>query len=116
MSDALRALISDLRRFAHEREWEKFHSPKNLAMALSVEAAELQEIFLWLSEQQSTALSPKQMARAREELADVCLYLLQLSDKLGIDLIQAARDKLVLNAVKYPADLARGRSDKYDEL
>lgn len=116
MSDVLQSLISDLRHFADEREWAQFHSPKNLATALSIEAAELQEVFLWLTEQQSRNLSPKQLAKAREELGDVCLYLLQLSDKLGVDLLQAAREKLAVNAEKYPVELARGRSDKYDEL
>ena len=92
------------------------HSPKNLAMALSVEVAELLEHFQWLSEEQSRTLSAEQRTRVREELADVLIYLVRLADKLDVELLAAARDKLVLNAAKYPADKARGNSRKYNEL
>jgi dCTP diphosphatase len=109
-------LREQLRQFAAERDWAQFHSPKNLAMALSVEAAELLETFQWLSEEQSRRLSPEALAAADEEVADVLLYLIRLSDQLGIDPIAAANRKLLKNAEKYPADKARGTSRKYTEL
>ena len=105
-----------MRDFTAERDWEQFHAPKNLAAALSVEAAELLEPFQWLSEAQSQALPPETLAAVRLEMADVLLYLVRLADRLDVDLAQAARDKLVLNAVKYPVGKARGRSAKYDAL
>ena len=101
-----------LREFARERDWEQFHSPKNLSMALTVEAAELQEIFQWLTETQSRTLDGDQHTHAREELADVLLYLCRLADVLNIDLLEAAGAKLALNAQKYPADEVRGSSEK----
>jgi NTP pyrophosphatase (non-canonical NTP hydrolase) len=109
-------LREQLRDFARERDWEQFHSPKNLAMALSVEAAELLEIFQWLTEPQSLELEPAARARADEEIADVLLYLVRLADRLGIDPVAAAERKLQANARKYPADKARGHARKYDEL
>ena len=116
MSDALQALQKALREFARERDWEQFHTPKNLAIALSVEAAELLEHFQWLTDEQSRTLDDAKRTAVGEELADVLLYLLQLADKLDIDPLQAAERKLRLNAEKYPAERARGRSDKYTEL
>ena len=116
MSDALQALQKALREFARERDWEQFHSPKNLATALSVEAAELLEHFQWLTDEQSRTLDDAKRTAVGEELADVLLYLLQLADKLDIDPLQAAERKLRLNAEKYPPDRARGRSDKYTDL
>lgn len=116
MSDALQALQKALREFARERDWEQFHTPKNLATALSVEAAELLEHFQWLTDEQSRTLDEAKRTAVGEELADVLLYLLQLADKLDIDPLQAAERKLRLNADKYPADRARGRSDKYTEI
>ncbi len=112
----LEQLRTQLREFAAARDWDQFHSPKNLAMALAVESAELLEKFQWLSEEQSRHLSVEQGAAVGEELADVLLYLVRLSDKLGIDLMQAAQDKLLINAKKYPVDKARGNSRKYSEL
>lgn len=114
MTDNLvQTLQKQLREFARERQWEQFHSPKNLSMALTVEAGELQEIFQWLTEQQSAALNSQQRQQASEELADVLLYLCRLADVLGIDLAQAAQEKLAINARKYPVDKALGRADKY---
>ncbi len=113
---SLRALRDRLRRFASERDWDQFHAPKNLAMALSVEAAELLEHFQWLREEESRNLSAKQLARVREELADVLLYLVRLADKLGVDLFEAASDKMKRNARKYPVRKARGTSRKYTDL
>ena len=115
MSEALRALQQRLAAFAAARDWDQFHSPKNLAMALSVEAAELVEEFQWLTEEQSKALDAERRERVRLELADVFIYLLRIADKLGVDLLQAAEDKLVLNESRYPADRVRGDSRKYDE-
>jgi dCTP diphosphatase len=112
----LEDLREQLRSFAAAREWDQFHSPKNLAMALSVEAGELLEVFQWLTEEQSRALDPKAQAAVSDEIADVLLYLVRLGDKLGIDPVDAARRKLVENAQKYPADKARGSSKKYTEL
>lgn len=105
-----------LRAFAAEREWEPFHTPKNLAMALSVEAAELLEHFQWLTPEASMALDPDTRAGVREELADVLLYLVRIADRLDLDLIEAAHDKMRLNALKYPVERARGSSRKYDRL
>jgi NTP pyrophosphatase (non-canonical NTP hydrolase) len=113
--NALRALQERLAVFAAERDWEKFHSPKNLAMALSVEAAELVEEFQWLTEQQSLSLDAERRERVRLELADVFIYLLRISDRLGIDLLAAADAKIVLNERKYPAERVRGDARKYTE-
>ena len=116
MSREIEELQAALRRFAEERDWGQFHTPKNLAAALSVEAAELLEHFQWLTDEQSRQLGDEQRQAVGHEIADVLLYLLQLSDKLGIDPLQAAREKLAINADKYPADKARGSSRKYTEL
>jgi dCTP diphosphatase len=112
----LESLRDQLRAFAAARDWGQFHSPKNLAMALSAEAGELLEVFQWLTEAQSRSLSPEAHAAASEEVADVLLYLIRLSDELGIDLIAAAQSKLLANAEKYPVDKARGTHKKYTEL
>ena len=114
--DPLQALRDALRRFAADRDWDQFHSPKNLAAALSVEAAELLEHFQWLTEAQSVELSPEARSRVGQELADVLLYLIRLADKLDLDLIACAREKLRANAEKYPVDKARGSAKKYTEL
>jgi dCTP diphosphatase len=115
-ADELLDLRQRLRSFALERDWDQFHSPKNLAMALSIEAAELLEHFQWASEKESTAFSDDKKAKVSEEMADVLLYLVRLSDKLDIDLLSAARDKLAANAQKYPVAKSRGSSKKYTEL
>jgi NTP pyrophosphatase (non-canonical NTP hydrolase) len=112
----LETLRDDLRKFAAARDWDQFHSPKNLAMALSAEAGELLELFQWVTEEQSRALAPEARAAAAEEIADVLLYLVRLGDQLGIDPAAAARQKLVANAQKYPVDKARGIAKKYTEL
>ncbi len=106
-------LIQQLRCFAKDRDWEKFHSPKNLSMAISIEAAELLEHFQWLTEQQSHQLTADKKREVAYEMADILLYLLQLADRLDINLIDAAQAKMVLNDAKYPAEHARGRADKY---
>lgn len=104
-----------LRDFATERDWEQFHTPKNLASALSVEAAELLEIFQWLKTGEVAELTPEQQEHARQEMADVLLYLVRLADRLDVDLYQAALDKIKLNGQKYPAETVRGDSRKYSE-
>ncbi len=114
--DTLLELREALRTFAAERDWERFHTPKNLAMALSGEAGEVIEHFQWLTPEDSAALPADQREEVALELADVLLYLVRLADVLGIDLGAAARRKLAINAARYPADKARGRSDKYDKL
>ena len=112
----LESLREQLREFAAARDWDQFHSPKNLAMALSAEAGELLEVFQWLTEEQSRSLEAAARAAASEEIADVLIYLVRLADKLGIDPVAAARAKLVENARKYPVDKARGSARKYNEL
>jgi NTP pyrophosphatase (non-canonical NTP hydrolase) len=104
-----------LREFAAERDWDQFHSPKNLAMALIVEAAELVEHFQWLTEEQSQALSPDKLAEVEQEIADIQIYLIRLADKLGVDMEKAVNAKIELNAKKYPADKVRGKAVKYNE-
>ncbi len=116
MNSDLLSLTQSLREFAKEREWEQFHSPKNLASALTVEASELLEHFQWLTEQQSRELPAEKKADVAAEAADVLLYLLQLCDKLEIDLVEAARAKLAVNADKYPVERALGSSKKYTEI
>ena len=113
---ALDPLRDSLRQFAEERDWYQFHSPKNLASALAVEAAELLERFQWLTEDQSRRLPPEELAKVREEMADVLNYLVRLADKLDVNLLEAARDKIQLNALKYPVEKARGSVKKYSEL
>jgi NTP pyrophosphatase (non-canonical NTP hydrolase) len=115
MSEALRELQQRLAAFAAARDWERFHSPKNLAMALSVEAAELVEEFQWLTEAESAQLDPQRKERVRLELADVLIYLLRLADRLDVDLVRAAEDKIALNERKYPAERVRGDARKYTE-
>jgi dCTP diphosphatase len=109
-------LREELRRFAAERDWVQFHSPKNLAIAVSVESGELLEHFQWLTAEQSANLADSELAKVRLELADVLLYLVSLSDKLGVDLVAAAFEKLELNAKKYPIELAKGNAKKYTNL
>ncbi len=108
----LRAAIG---AFITERDWEQFHSPKNLAMALSVEVAEIAEHFQWLTEEQSHNLPPEKLTEIREEIGDVMIYLVELADKLGIDPVEAARAKVAINGQKYPAELVKGKASKYTE-
>jgi NTP pyrophosphatase (non-canonical NTP hydrolase) len=116
MTDTLEHLAHQLRQFAKARDWQQFHSPKNLASALIVEAGELLEHFQWMTDQQSRDLSPDKRDAVAAEAADVLLYLIQLTSVLGIDPVAAAREKLSLNELKYPVERARGSSKKYDEL
>ncbi len=116
MTDALHPLAQRLEQFAQDRDWKQFHSPKNLASALVVEAGELLEHFQWLTEDQSRHLDTDKKQAVAYEMADVLLYLVQLSSALGIDLMDAAQRKMEINAQKYPVAQARGSSKKYDEL
>lgn len=111
----LTQLRNALRAFAAERDWDQFHSPKNLASALAVEAAELLERFQWLTEDQSRNLAPAELAKVRDEMADVLNYLVRLADKLDVNLLDAARDKIRRNAEKYPVERSRGTARKYNE-
>ena len=115
MESPLHVLAHRLREFVAERDWDQFHSPKNLAMALVGEAGELAAEFQWMTEEQSKAPDAAQMERIRAEAADVLNYLVRLADKLDIDLIAAAHDKMDANARRYPADKVRGSSKKYSE-
>ena len=112
----LASLRDALRRFAAARDWEQFHTPKNLAMALSVEAAELLERFQWLTPAQSARLDARRKREVADEIADVLLYLTRLADVLGIDPLAAARRKMTVNARKYPVRRAKGNARKYNEL
>lgn len=105
-----------LREFAEERNWEQFHSPKNLTMALCAEAAELLELFQWLTEEQSREIADSEgdMARVGEEVADVFIYLARLADNLGIDIEKEVFKKMALNEKKYPVELSRGNAVKYN--
>jgi dCTP diphosphatase len=114
--DQLQMLRDKLRLFAEERDWDQFHSPKNLAMALSVEAAELMEHFQWISEADSQSPPTEKREMIQQELADVFLYLVRLADKLNIDLAAAAIEKIEVNASKYPIQKSRGSNKKYTEL
>ena len=112
----LESIANELRRFTADRDWDQFHSPKNLATALAVEAAELLEPFQWLTDEQSRNLTPAQVAATRDEIADVFTYLVLLADKLGVDLLEAAGDKIRRNAEKYPVAKSKGSSAKYTDL
>ncbi len=111
----LEQLRDRLRRFAQERDWDQFHSPKNLAMALIAEAAELVEHFQWLTEAQSADLPAATRAKVADELADVLVYLVRIADRLEIDLLEATARKLVDNEAKYPAAKVRGSPRKYSD-
>jgi len=110
--DQLRAIV---REFVAERDWDQFHTPKNLASALTVEAAELLEHFQWLQHGRADELGPDKLTEVRHEMADVLVYLVRLADKLDVDLLAAVQEKMVLNRAKYPADQVRGDARKYYE-
>ncbi len=115
--DSLDQLRRQLAEFARKRDWEQFHSPKNLAMALIAETAELVEHFQWLTEQESNRISADKKAEVRLELADILIYLIRTADRLDIDLISAATDKIKLNEQRYPVEKVHGkacRADEYD--
>lgn len=109
MSNPIDDILQQLRQFRDERDWAQFHNPKDLALALSIEAAELNEVFLWKKPEDADP------AKVREELADVLLYAFQLADKYDWNIPQLMQDKLALNAEKYPTTKARGSARKYDD-
>ena len=115
MSSELDEIRQRLRDFAAARDWDQFHSPKNLSMALIAEAAELVEQFQWLTEQQSAELPPEKLSAVADELADIQIYLIRIADKLDIDLLESARAKIAKNEEKYPVEKAKGSSKKYTE-
>ncbi|HEY0490697.1 MAG TPA: nucleotide pyrophosphohydrolase [Telluria sp.] len=115
MSNDLHAIRDTIRTFVEERDWDQFHTPKNLACALSVEVAELLEHFQWLQAGQREELGEAKLEQVRHEMADVMVYLVRMADKLGVDLGAAVIEKMALNRAKYPADLVRGDARKYDE-
>ena len=112
----MKELAQKLRKFAAERDWDQFHSPKNLTMALSVEVGEVVEHFQWLTEEESYQLNPNKLEKIKEEIGDVIIYLVMLADKLGIDPLMAAKEKNKINEEKYPAKKAKGSAKKYTEL
>ena len=115
VQDRLDGLRERLRAFVRERDWEQFHSPKNLAMAMSVEAAELVEHFQWMTEEESRAVTAEKREQVAQEISDTFIYLLRMADVLGVDLIDAAHAKMDLNAQKYPAEKVRGSNARYTE-
>lgn len=116
MPDPLIRLRDALREFAAARDWDQFHTPRNLATALAVEAAELLEPFQWLTDAEAAALPAETRAAVEQEMADVLLYLVRLADRMGVDLEQAAFAKIARNAEKYPVEKSRGSARKYDEF
>ncbi len=112
---ALDEIKLKLREFAQKRDWEQFHSPKNLSMALSVEASEIVEHFQWMTEQESSELTAKRHAAVAFEMADVFIFLLRLSDILNIDLMEVTKRKVELNEKRYPIDLVKGSAKKHSE-
>ncbi len=115
-ADRLEALRAHLRAFVAERDWDQFHTPKNLAMALVAEAGELVEHFQWLTPEQSSGLPPEVRAQVELEIADVLLFLLRLCDQLDVDPVAAGEAKLEINRRRYPVEKAKGRATKYDKL
>ena len=116
MSNDIDTLKRQLREFADTRDWNQFHSPKNLSMALSIEAGEIMEHFQWLTQEQSKNLPADKLDEVAKELADRLLYLIHLADKLDIDLLAAVQNKIKLNGQKYPIDKSRGNAKKYTEF
>ncbi|MGB5686392.1 MAG: nucleotide pyrophosphohydrolase [Candidatus Electrothrix sp.] len=112
-ADSLTELTAAVCKFAEQRDWDQFHNPKNLSMALIVEAAELVEHFQWLSRQESNKLNDEQHEAVSMEMADVLIYLVRMAERLDIDLLEAAQKKLKINGEKYPVEQAKGRADKY---
>jgi len=109
-------LSKKLQEFNKERDWEQFHSPKNIAMALSVEVSEIVELFQWMGKEESYDLKEEKFQRLKNEIGDVFLYLLLLASKYDIDLVEVGRAKLKRNEEKYPVEKSRGSAKKYNEL
>lgn len=111
----MKSLKEEIKTFAEERDWDKYHSPKNLAIGLNVESAELLETFLWLTEEESKKLDDSQLVKLKEEIGDVMIYLTNLADKFGLDPIECAKAKIKLNKSKYPSHIVKGSAKKYSE-
>ncbi|MFO8085858.1 MAG: nucleotide pyrophosphohydrolase [Desulfobacterales bacterium] len=109
-------LYEKILKFRDERDWAKFHDPKNLSQAISIEASELQEIFLWKTNDQSRNLTEKEIHKVKEELADVFIFMMYMCNEFGIDLLREVEKKLAINGKKYPVEKARGTSKKYTDL
>ena len=116
MGEDLDAIMKKIIGFRNERDWKKFHDPKNLAQAIGIEAAELQELFLWKTNAESKKISPYELEGVREEVADIFIFLMYFCHEFNIDLFRAVEDKIKLNGEKYPVDKARGNSKKYKDL
>ena len=114
--DALKQVTDEIRTFRDERDWLQFHSPKNLAASVMIEAGELMEHFQWCSGEESHAVGQRKRTEVSHEIADVAVYLIELADVLGIDIIDAIREKMRLNEQKYPVSKSRGSAKKYTEL
>ena len=112
----LQGLLEDILRFRDERDWEQFHTPKNLSMAIAAEVGELNECFQWLTPEQSQSIDTEDRQHVAQEIADVGIYLLRLCQVLDIDLLQSMADKIEINAVKYPVEKAKGSAAKYDSF
>ena len=114
---SIRDLKERVASFARDRDWDQFHSPKNLSMALAVEVAELMELFQWKTERQSWEINadPEAFAKVRDEIGDIAIFILNLCNRVGVDLASAVITKLERNAIKYPIELARGKALKYTE-
>jgi NTP pyrophosphatase (non-canonical NTP hydrolase) len=116
MADSLAELQNAIDAFVEERNWAQFHTPKNVAMGIAIEAAEIMEHFFWCTGEESYSLPKEKRAEVANEIGDVLIYLLRLGQVLDMDIIAAARDKLVVNAEKYPVGKAKGRATKYVDL
>lgn len=114
--DKLSAINEKIHRFAEERDWQQFHTPKNLSMAIAAEVGELLEPLQWLSTEESLTLSARKKQQVTEEIADIGIYLLRLCQVVDVDLVQAMADKIELNAIKYPVHKAKGNASKYDSF
>ena len=108
-------ITNKIKKFSEDRNWDKFHTPKNLTMALSVEVAELVEIFQWLSQEESSNLNEDNLQSVKEELADILIYLIRIADKFNIDLEESVDEKILINEQKYPVELSRGNAVKYNK-
>lgn len=116
MNDRLQTVIEKIIKFRDDRDWAQYHDPKNLSQALGIEAAELQEILLWKTTEESRELSSDEIKNVKQELADVFIYLVYLCHEFQIDLLDAVTDKIEINGRKYPVEKSKGFSRKYDEL
>jgi dCTP diphosphatase len=116
METDLDKIIQRIIQFRDDRDWLQYHDPKNLVQAISIEAAELQEIFLWLTTEESKDLTPEKVQKVKDELADIFIFMTYLSDHFGINLLEAIKNKLKKNEVKYPVEKSKGSSKKYDQF